>query len=254
MAHQPLNIGEYSVYLEETTSTSDALKLLYSAENLPEGAVVYTDFQTKGRGQQTNSWESNPAENLLMSILLQPHFLLSDEQVWLNIVISLAMREVAEDFAKTSAQIKWPNDIFIQGKKVAGILIENVLQGNRLRFSIVGVGLNLNQQVFKTEKAVSLTYFSGAWIDPNIVRLSLCEKLTHYYSLLKAKKHSHLWDLYHSFLLGKGLDAEFTLDEKLIIGTIMGIDKKGRLHLLIEDEIKSFAHKEIEFVKLIAAN
>jgi BirA family biotin operon repressor/biotin-[acetyl-CoA-carboxylase] ligase len=254
LAHQPLNIGEYSVYLEETTSTNDALKLMFSIENLPEGAVVYTDFQTNGRGQQNNSWESQPAENLLMSVLLQPHFLFADEQVWLNIVISLALRDIAEDFAKTTAYIKWPNDIYIGDKKVAGILIENVLQGNRLRFSIVGVGLNLNQQVFETPKAASLTYFSGAWIDPKVLRLSLNEKITHYYSLLKGKKNSQLWDLYHQHLLGKGKEAQFKLQENLVVATIMGIDKKGRLHLLLEDEIRSFAHKEIEFIQLLATN
>jgi BirA family transcriptional regulator, biotin operon repressor / biotin---[acetyl-CoA-carboxylase] ligase len=251
LAHQPIIIGEYSVFLEETNSTNDALKILYSQEALPDGAVLYTNFQTKGRGQQNNVWESEPGENLLLSALLQPQFLLADEQIWVNVMVSLALRDTAEELSKTPAFIKWPNDIYVQNKKVAGVLIENVLQGHRMRFSIVGIGLNLNQQQFKAPNAQSLSVISGAWIDPKPARLKLLEKLTHYYALLKGKQHNLLWDMYHQYLYGKGKLALFQQNGISFEAEIMGIDKKGRLHLLVQDEIKSFAHKELEFIKLL---
>lgn len=251
MAHQPLNIGEYSVYLEETTSTNDALKLLFSTQQIPEGAVVYTHFQTNGRGQQNSVWESEPGKNLLFSVLLKPHFLLAIEQVWLNIIISLALRDTTQEFCPNSVKIKWPNDIYCQEKKLAGILIENVLQGNRIRFSVIGMGLNLNQQEFNEPKAASIYTLSGVWVEPKLARELLCQKLGHYYALLLGKQHTLLWDLYHQHLLGKGEMAIFKKDSVLFEAQIMGIDKKGRLHLLVNDEIESYANKEVEFINLI---
>ncbi len=250
MAQQPINIGAYSVFIEETTSTNDALKLLLNSENLPEGALVYTHFQTKGRGMMNNVWESEHGQNLLVSLYLKPQFLLIVDQVWLNVIVSLALRDTATELSKTEAQIKWPNDIYINGAKVAGILVENVLQGNRIRISILGIGLNLNQVAFNYANAASLAQFLGSALDLEEARKILCVNLSHYYELLKAKQHTLLWDLYHKHLLGKGLMALFKKENEAFEAMIMGIDKKGRLHLLVEEEIRSFAHKEIEFIKL----
>ena len=251
MAQQPINIGAYSVFTEETTSSNDALKLLLNAENLPEGALLYTHFQTKGRGMMSNVWESEPAKNLLLSVYLNPQFLRIEEQVWLNVMVSLAIHQTAATLTKQTVHIKWPNDIYIQEQKVAGILVENVLQGNRIRISILGIGLNLNQVTFSTPKAASLAQFLGSNIDPEEARKELCQNLSHYYALLKAKQHNLLWDLYHTHLLGKGQMALFKKDAQTFEGMIMGIDKKGKLHVMVEDEVKSFVHKEIEFIKLL---
>ncbi len=251
MAYQPLNIGEYSVFLEETNSTNDALKLLYGKEELPEGALVYTYFQSNGRGQQNAVWESERGKNLLLSVLLKPHFLPADEQIWLNLVFSLALRDAATALSGMEAKIKWPNDIYLEGKKVAGILIENSIQGMRLRYTIAGIGLNLNQEKFSVDKAASLFNFSGNWVEPNLARQLFCEKLSHYYALLLGKQHNLLWEKYHQYLLGKGEMARFEKDGQQIEAEILGIDKRGRLHLLYNEEIKSFAHKEIIFIELI---
>jgi BirA family biotin operon repressor/biotin-[acetyl-CoA-carboxylase] ligase len=161
------------------------------------------------------------------------------------------MHHTAEELVKGPVSIKWPNDIYVGEKKVGGILLENVLQGNKIRFCIAGFGLNLNQAKFEVEKAASLSYFSGAYIDSKLARLKLCEKLSHYYALLKAKQYALLWDRYHQYLLGKGKDAWFKKGEETFMATIMGIDKKGKLHLLESDEIRSYAHKEVEFLSLI---
>lgn len=253
MAQQPINIGAYSVYLEQTTSTNDELKLLINSGNLPEGAVVYTQFQSKGRGQMQNTWESEFGSNLLLSIYLKPQFLLAEEQIWLNLLVSLALRDTVEALCKEPTFIKWPNDIFIQKKKVAGILIENVLQGNRIRMAIIGIGLNLNQESFLAPQAASLINFTKIRVEPNHARTLLCEKLTHYYALLTGNKKAILWDLYHTHLFAKGEPAVFEKNGETFIGEILGIDKKGRLHILQNDEIKSYANKEVAFVEMLNA-
>ncbi len=251
MAHQALNIGEYSVFLEETSSTNETLKTLYSAEPLPEGALVYAHYQTAGRGYLQNVWESEKGENLLASVLLKPQFLQAEEQIWLNVVVSLALRELAETYSKMPATIKWPNDIYIQQNKVAGILIENTLQGSKIKHSIIGMGLNINQQHFKNEKVASLFQFAGVRFEPKELRLALCAQLNHFYGLLRGKQFNLLWDLYHKHLMGKGQYAQFKKGSVIFEGLIMGIDKKGRLHLEVEEEVRCFVHKEIEFVQLI---
>ena len=248
LAQQPIHIGEYSVYFQETTSTNDALRLLLTQQTLPEGALVYASYQSKGKGQLGNSWESVDGENLLVSVVLYPQVLFADEQVWLNIICCLAVNDTAAHFAKSISVIKWPNDIFIEGKKVAGILIENSLQRNKIKFSLIGIGLNLNQQHFSVDKAASLSRFSGAWVDPKVARLVLCENLNKYYSLLKANKRDFLWEEYHKNLLGKGVAIAFKANGQTFEGEILGIDKKGRLHVLSGGEIKSYANKEIEFI------
>lgn len=251
MAQQPINIGEYSVFLEETSSSNDSLKLLLNAENLPEGAVLYTHFQTNGRGMQGNSWESNSAQNLLMSLYLKPQFLFADEQIWLNIMVSLGLRDTAQDLCTQKVWIKWPNDIFIEQKKVAGILIENVLQGQRIKLCIIGIGLNLNQVAFRDSRAASLSSFTSETIDLNEARRILCKHLSRYYALIKAKQHTKLWEQYHTHLLGKGQVALFEEGTTQFEAQIMGIDKRGRMHLLVGEDIRSYAHKELVFIKLL---
>jgi BirA family biotin operon repressor/biotin-[acetyl-CoA-carboxylase] ligase len=248
LAHQPINIGAYSVYLEQTTSTNDELKLLINSTNVPEGALVHTQYQSKGRGQMQNTWESEFGSNLLLSIYLKPQFLLAEEQIWLNLVCSLALRDTVATLCQEPVFIKWPNDIFIQKKKLAGILIENVLQGNRIRMAIIGIGLNLNQESFNTPQAASIFNFTKIKVDPNHARTLLCEKLTHYYALLLGNKREPLWELYHTHLFAKGEPAVFEKNGETFIGEILGIDKKGRIHILQNDEIKSYANKEIKLI------
>ncbi|MBC7384174.1 MAG: biotin--[acetyl-CoA-carboxylase] ligase [Bacteroidia bacterium] len=243
-------IGSYTVFLTETTSTNDSLKLLFTNESLPDGTVMYTDFQVSGRGQQQTVWESESCKNLLMSVLLLPVFLQADEQLWLNVCICLALRETVEELSGIAAFIKWPNDIYCADKKIAGILIENVLQGNKIKYTIIGLGLNVNQNSFITNKAISLALLCNKQLDVNVVRKTVCKKLSYFYTKLKAKQWSSLWSLYHQYLYGRGNQAYFLWKGEKVEAQILGLDKLGRLHLLIMEEVRSFGNKEIEFLSL----
>jgi BirA family biotin operon repressor/biotin-[acetyl-CoA-carboxylase] ligase len=243
--------GSYTIFLEETSSTNEALKIEELNKKLPEGSVLYANYQSKGKGQQEAKWESEPHKNILLSVLYYPGFLKPDEQMWLNMVISLACRKfLSVLIPQNEVFIKWPNDLVVNGKKIGGILIENSLQGTKIRSSIVGIGLNINQQIFQNETAISVFNLLDNEQKLSEIRQKLYTCLDEYYSLLKLKQFNFIKAEYEKCLLFKGKDASFLVDGKEVIGQILGIGAHGKLHLLIDDEIKSFANKEIVFCSL----
>lgn len=132
------------MYIKSTNSTNSLMKEMLAKGEWPEGEYfVYAGYQTAGRGQTGNSWESEADKNLLCSILLPP----DKDLYFLNIAVGVAiLRMIGEDFT-----IKWPNDIYYGDKKVAGILVENAILGNEVRYSIAGIGLNVNQTTFVSD-------------------------------------------------------------------------------------------------------
>lgn len=154
--------------------------------SLSEGAVVDTDFQSKGRGQQGNQWESAPQQNLTFSLLLRPSFLAPDQLYCLSMVAALAIKQVLETFIpNTHILVKWPNDVYVQGKKIAGTLIETSLRGDMIEHAIVGIGLNVNQLHFKHPTATSMALIGNQSFDKELVLQSLFRSLEEFYALLK---------------------------------------------------------------------
>ena len=132
------------MYIKATHSTNTLLKELLAKGEWPEGErFLYTGFQTAGRGQAGNGWESEEGKNLLCSILLPPRKNLFEMNVLVSVVVH---RFLGDEYT-----IKWPNDIYWQDKKVAGILIENAIIGNEVKYSIAGIGLNVNQTEWKSD-------------------------------------------------------------------------------------------------------
>ena len=132
------------MYIKATHSTNTLLKELLAKGEWPKGErFLYTAFQTAGRGQAGNGWESEEGKNLLCSILLPPRKNLFEMNVLVSVVVH---RFLGDEYT-----IKWPNDIYWQDKKVAGILIENAIIGNEVKYSIAGIGLNVNQTEWKSD-------------------------------------------------------------------------------------------------------
>ena len=148
------------MYITSTNSTNTLLKELLAKGEWPaDERFLRAGYQTAGRGQTGNGWESEANKNLLCSILLPPRQNLFD----LNVLVSVAVqRLLGEAFT-----IKWPNDIYWQDKKVAGILIENAIIGNELKYSIAGIGLNVNQTEWQSDapNPVSLKLVTGQTYD-----------------------------------------------------------------------------------------
>lgn len=151
------------MYIRQTDSTNTWLKKrLLQGEPTEDGFTVYTDFQTAGRGQQGNGWESEAGANLLFSSVFFLPDLPVQHQFRLSQMVSLAIVESLQDKV-SDLSIKWPNDIYWKDKKLAGILIENTISSGLLTQSIVGVGLNVNQTLFQSPapNPVSLRQITG---------------------------------------------------------------------------------------------
>lgn len=177
------------VFLHETTSTNSYLDELCNNSSVEELTSVYTDFQTAGRGQRGNSWESEDGANLLFSFVLYPDFLEARKQFYLSQITALALQEVLSQYTD-GIRIKWPNDIYWKDKKICGTLIENDLTGIHISRSISGTGVNLNQERFVSDapNPVSLFQITGQRYDRKEILHQLMERVAHYYTLLKTEK------------------------------------------------------------------
>ena len=160
------------MYIKSTNSTNTLLKELLAKGEWPENErFLYAGYQTAGRGQTGNGWESEAGKNLLCSILLPP----TKNLYFLNIAVGVALlRVIGEDFT-----IKWPNDIYYGDKKLAGILLENAIVGSEVKYSIAGIGLNVNQTVFVSDapNPVSLKQITGKEYDIDELLERLMEEI-----------------------------------------------------------------------------
>jgi BirA family biotin operon repressor/biotin-[acetyl-CoA-carboxylase] ligase len=239
--------GKNIVFVPECHSTNTLAQQLCQSGQLTDGAVVITNHQTAGRGQRGNVWQTEQGENLTFSIYYKPTFLQPLDQFNLNRCISLGLYNYLRTWVD-NVSIKWPNDILIQNKKVCGILIENTIQGNRILGSIIGIGLNVNQLNFLSDRAGSIRTFTAQRHDLTEV---LCEVLAHievaYLSLRNGSTVS-LQRSYESALFGYHQIRSFRVSKEDVQGEIIGVDPFGRLQVQIANTVKAFDIKEIEFV------
>ncbi len=244
--------GKVSLYLEEIPSTNDfARQWIVSGGNFPitnnrppEGAVVRAASQSAGRGQFGSVWESAARQNLTFSVIYYPVWLAPDRQFDLSRAVALAC--MLEDHW----QIKWPNDIYIDGKKAGGILIENQLQGGKIVASIIGIGLNVNQTQFPASlpNATSMALAAARTFDLDLVFDRLLERLEQGYLDLRAGHVERLRKNYLQRLFRLDQPANFQLpDGALLHGVIRDVADDGRLLLETATGMASFGVKQIAF-------
>ena len=164
-------MGCQQIRLDSVDSTNNYTATLLNG-NVPEGTVVITREQTAGRGQRANSWVSEAGKNLTVTYVLRPKFLCISDQFILNKAIALAVNKAIQHFAPLmDVRIKWPNDIFLQNKKVAGILIETSMQGGHIVSCLAGIGINVNQQHFQSNSGnpISLIEVLGKELNIDIL-------------------------------------------------------------------------------------
>ena len=164
------------MYIDRTNSTNTLMKELLARGEWPEGErLLRTDFQSAGRGQAGNSWESAPGKNLLCSILLDHHRVKDKNPFYLNVLISVAVQRLLGD----SFTIKGPNDIYWHDKKVAGLLVETALQGGEIKYAIAGIGLNVNQTEWFSDapNPISLQQITGKQYDLDTLMQQLLEQV-----------------------------------------------------------------------------
>ena len=140
-------IGSNLLFFENLPSTNTHAADLLKKNNLPEGTIVYTNYQSAGRGYSGNRWESEDGKNLLISIVLFPSFIKPEDQFYISMAVSLGICDFLKRYIP-DCSIKWPNDIYVNNDKIAGILIESSITGNKIEYTIAGIGLNINQEKF----------------------------------------------------------------------------------------------------------
>jgi BirA family transcriptional regulator, biotin operon repressor / biotin---[acetyl-CoA-carboxylase] ligase len=248
-----LFIGKIVYHFESLPSTNVFAQELVSKSKPPEGTAISASFQTAGRGQIGSQWESSAHENIIVSIILYPSFLEATQQFELNRAVALAVRDTLQAYLSAPVMIKWPNDIYVNDKKICGILIQNTLQGNFIQNSIVGIGINVNQQHFSDQaaKATSLLLETNNSIDLVPLQESLCQNIEFYYLQLKSNKFAALHEKYLSHLYKYNIWSNYKHTEGHYVfkGKIIGVSKAGLLEILQQDnEIVYFDLKQVQFL------
>lgn len=243
------------------TIDSTNLQAMRELSDAQEGTVWIADFQTAGRGQRGNSWESVKGKNLTFTLLLKPFFIKASNQFVISQIVALAIIKYLEGKG-LAAKIKWPNDIYIGDKKICGILIEHSVEGVNLAASILGIGINLNQTSFATDapnptsliletKTDGQEYDRSEELSLVLSRiLSLYEEArSGYFTELEQEYLSYLYRFneFHTYIETKMEDG--AAEENTIEAKIVGIDKNACLILERKDGRRSmYAFKEIKYV------
>lgn len=244
-----MNDWKNIIQLNSVDSTNNYVSNVLKHEKLEEGSIIFTLDQTAGKGQANNSWVSKPNENILMSLILYPNFIEITNQFRISKAISLGIISYCNEYTG-DISIKWPNDIYHKNRKIAGILIENSLKGRLIERSIIGIGLNLNQEQFSSNapNATSIKNItkSNFIIKDEIIKLR--EHISLYYNKLQLNPEQVDREyLENMFRFGK--IHQYKVDEKTIEGKILGVNEFGHLQLETNQyEIKEFDLKEIEFI------
>lgn len=247
---KPSFLGKRVVFLTQCHSTNDELSLLCKNERPPEGTVVYTDQQLNGKGQRGNTWLAEPSKNILMSLLLRPIFLEIKNQHYLNLIVGLAILDwLKESTRGLELKLKWPNDIFINGRKLGGVLIENSLKGTMLDYSIVGIGINLNQEIMSIPEATSLINETGISFDVFESMEGLLYSIEYWYNQLRSSNHQSILSSYHESLMWVNESHVFEKKGELFEGMVRGINDIGQLKIENGKEIEVFNIKEVRFVR-----
>lgn len=229
--------------LESTNKYCEALDLA----EVEDFTCYWALAQTAGIGQRGNHWEAEPGMNLTFSLVLQPSFLPADQQFKLTEALSLALCDCLKGLR--DLKVKWPNDIYVGGKKICGTLVSTRLVGNNIASAVCGIGLNVNQTVFPdwVPNPTSLALLTGMEYElETLLRQLLCciEKR---YNQLKSGNNPEPEYLAH--LLNLGSPAHYIYNEKEIVATITGVDPHGRLLLTVDDGRRiSCGMKEISLI------
>lgn len=239
------------IKLDAIPSTNDYLKKLYVTQVVENFTVVTTVNQTSGKGQMGSTWMSEAGKNLTMSVLIKD--VLTDvHQIFdLNVAVSVAVVQALKELGIHDVGVKWPNDIMSGNFKLGGILIENSFKSNREIISIVGIGLNINQDNFENiPQAASILTRMHQSFEVEFVRDELLKHIR--IAIAKVINHqvANLWESYHNHLFKKKIPMTFEIPSgHRFMGIIQQVNKIGQLEVLMEnDQVSCFDVKEVKML------
>ncbi|PKR80594.1 biotin--[acetyl-CoA-carboxylase] ligase [Brumimicrobium salinarum] len=237
-------VGTNIIFLECVDSTNNYTANLFKSGAIDSGTVIMTDKQTSGRGQRQNEWHSDAFSNLLFSVAADLKLWKIKNIISLNHIVALSIHDFLSAHTE-NVKIKWPNDVMIEDEKSAGILIENQYSSQQVK-SIIGIGININQQEFDLPRATSLKIATGQSYSPRNMIYSLVDILDGYVALYQHKGSEYLHSLYNEHLWKRNVNHVFQFDNqmkkgKIVTSTIEGellVDINGHHHLFKNGEVK----------------
>ena len=239
------------IFLKKCTSTNEYLSNMIEAESANNEYVVCSDFQTGGKGQGEAFWESEKEKNLTFSYNLINIDINAVNQFYISIIISLSIVNVLKELLpQKNIKIKWPNDVYIDDKKVAGILIENTIFQDKIVSCNIGIGINVNQKIFTSNapNPVSIIEFYNAEISIKVLLDSYFIHFDKYYEIFKQQQYELLKSRYMNLLYRKGNKYFYKIDDEIIEGTIVGVDEFGFLLIDINGLRKAFDIKQVVYL------
>ena len=239
-------LGNQIFRLDKVDSTNNFAANLIEGQLCRNGALILADTQTAGKGQRGSFWESEPGKNLLCSYVYFPDNLSVNFLQELNMCLSISLIKCLKYF-EIDAEIKWPNDILVDGKKISGILIENNVRAGKLKSMVFGLGLNINQLSFLNLGATSMALIRGLEFSIDEVSLQLTKEFNHWIAFV-GSDHQRLKSVYLEQLYGLKKNHRFKSEDQEFEGIIVGVNDRGELEINILGEIKTFKNKEISFL------
>lgn len=239
-------IGEPFFELGEVDSSNNYAMRQAQAHLAVHGSTWFAHFQNSGKGQRGKQWLAESGENIMMSSLIEPSVFSIDKQFIINTAVALACYDFFSKYTTEGTSIKWPNDIYWKDRKAGGVLIENVLNGEKWKFSIVGIGININQTLFPKalRNAVSLKQITGKTF--NVVNLAkeLCAHLEVRWKQVLTTPGKDLLKEYCTHLYKKDEEVQFKDSNEVFKAIVKGVSDKGELLLLRDNIIKTYSSIE----------
>lgn len=241
------------IWLESVSSTNTYL--LENLKVLPSGTVVLARNQEFGRGQSgaAHGWHSSPGNNLLCSVLFKPKNLSVNNSFKATQAVALAVYELVNAYFNKQVAIKWPNDVYLNGKKIAGILIESTIFEQRITTLIIGVGININEATFPDHLPNATSFVKQAKKNFRLTEIipAFLNGLDKCLQLLDQGKYAEIESAYLKNLMGLDKELYFSALGESFLGIIRGLQSDGRLLIEVGGELKAFGNKQIVFEEIV---
>lgn len=234
----------------ELDSTNSFANQLLKSDKANHGDVIIAGFQSGGRGQSQNTWYSGKDKNMLLSVICKDININVTSLFYINMIVSIALYDILKIYLKNEKiEIKWPNDILVNESKIAGILIESNISGEKIKNLIIGIGLNVNEEEFPyyLNNACSLYTLSKNYFNIDEIAALFLDTFNISMTKYKDLEKKEIKDNYKSHLYGINIKKYFRRNGNRFSGIIKGINNSGQLIVDVNNEIINFNNKEIEF-------
>lgn len=245
-----LHIGK-SIFCYESVGSTNDVAHRFARDGARSGTIILADFQTAGRGRNAKKWIAQKGENIAASVILRPTVPL-ERLTYLPLLAGLSVAQAIENTIGGRAEIKWPNDILIRRKKVAGVLVETAAQAGMVDYVVVGIGLNINQAQFPddlAECATSLFLETGVAYDQPTIFVSLMGFLDANYARFQSGDDASILSMWRAHCDMFGKHITFYQGESKREGIVLDIDERGFLKIKIEQKEERLSQAEIQTIR-----